>query len=384
MEKRSELLTVILFCTIVGLLAVLFFVLPDRDFSEQENRALAQAPKLDKESFFSGGFAEETNVYFADQFPFRDQFVRLKSAAELAFLKRENNGVLYSYDQLAVRDFNAYRSRIHIAENTDRIYPETIKAQLGSVEKLGQNLNVPLVTVIPPRTIDIADTVFDYDRPDGDTAFELMNGILSEKAGYIDTLSLLRDKYDCGKYVSYRTDHHWTTLGAYYVYCEIMKQLGAGEAIIPKEDFEIEQVGSFSGTTAARANFPFYKRDVLELWHLPDDGEYTVIADGEELSGFYSRGFLETSDKYSVFIDGTHNRTEITKNGEDRKTLLIAKDSFANSLIPFLAREFNIIALNLQSNTMLSAAAEECGADAVLIVYNTENLITNGSLGNVK
>lgn len=368
----------------VGLLAVLFLVMPGRDFSEQENRALASAPALDKESFFSGEFAEDANIYFADQFPFRDQFVKLKSAAELALFKNENNGVLYSYDQLAVRDFNAYRSRIHIAEDTDRIYKDTVKAQLGSVEKLGRNLGVPLVTVIPPRTIDVADSAFAYDRPDGDIAFELMNEVLSEKAGYIDTLSLLREKYECGEYVSYRTDHHWTTLGAYYVYCEIMTRLGAGEAIIPKEAFEIERIEGFSGTTAARANFPFYKKDVLELWHLPDDGDYTVIADGSELSGFYSRGFLETSDKYSVFIDGTHNKTEITKNGEDRKTLLIAKDSFANSLIPFLAREFNIVALNLQSNTMLSAAAEEYGADAVLIVYNTENLITNGALGNVK
>ncbi|MBQ9848340.1 MAG: hypothetical protein IJO64_04715 [Clostridia bacterium] len=384
MEKRSELLTVILFCVIVGVLAVLFVALPDRDFSEQENRALAEAPKLDKESFFSGEFGKETNVYFADQFPFRDQFVKLKSATELGFFKKENNGVLYSYDQLAVRDFNAYRSRIHISENTDRLYPETIKAQLGSVEKLGQSLEIPLVTVIPPRTVDVADSVFDYDRPDGDIAFELMNETLSEKAGYIDTLSLLREKYESGEYVSYRTDHHWTTLGAYYVYCEIMKELGVEDKIIPKEEFEIEQIEDFSGTTAARANFPFYKKDVLELWHLPDDGEYKIIADGEELSGFYSREYLESSDKYSVFIDGTHNKTEITKNGDERKTLLIAKDSFANSLIPFLAREFDIIALNLQGNTMLSLAVAEYDPAAVLIVYNTENLITTGSLGNVK
>ncbi|MBQ3230623.1 MAG: hypothetical protein IJB49_06330 [Clostridia bacterium] len=384
MEKRSELLTVILFCVIVGVLAVLFVALPDRDFSEQENRALAEAPKLDKESFFSGEFGKETNVYFADQFPFRDQFVKLKSATELGFFKKENNGVLYSYDQLAVRDFNAYRSRIHISENTDRLYPETIKAQLGSVEKLGQSLEIPLVTVIPPRTVDVADSVFDYDRPDGDIAFELMNETLSEKAGYIDTLSLLREKYESGEYVSYRTDHHWTTLGAYYVYCEIMKELGVEDKIIPKEEFEIEQIEDFSGTTAARANFPFYKKDVLELWHLPDDGEYKIIADGEELSGFYSREYLESSDKYSVFIDGTHNKTEITKSGGERKTLLIAKDSFANSLIPFLAREFDIIALNLQGNTMLSLAVAEYDPAAVLIVYNTENLITTGSLGNVK
>ncbi len=383
MEKRIELITVICFCLVIGALSVLFVALPDKEFSEQENRALEQAPELTREAFFSGDFARSINVYFADQFPLRDTFVKLKSATELSMLKQENNGVLYSNGQLAVRDFNAYYSRRLITENTDRIYLASVKAQLESVESLGQSLNVPLVTVIPPRTVDIADSSFIYDRPDGDAAFDLMEETLSDKAGYIDTLSLLRGKYEAGEYVYYRTDHHWTTLGAYYVYCEIMEQLGVKEKIIPKEDFEIEQIADFSGTTAARANFPFYESDILELWHLPDDGDYQITADGAQLNGFYSESFLSGSDKYSVFLDSTHNTTLITSKSESRKTLLVAKDSFANCLIPFLAREFNIVALDLKLNPNLTAAVSEYNASAVLIVYNTENLITSGSLGNI-
>lgn len=383
MTKRYELVTAILFCSIIAILSVLFVLLPDRDFSEQENRALTGVPNLSKDSFFSGEFAAEVNEYFADQFPFRDWFVKLKASVELLLMKGENNGVLYSKNQLAVRDFNAYQSRIHIAEDTDRIYPETIRSQLEAVEQLGQTLEVPLVTVIPPRTIDIADDSFSYDRPDGDLAFALMNEVFSEEAGYIDTLSLLRTRYENGEYVSYHTDHHWTTLGAYYVYCEIMKQLGKEDRIIPQEEFEIEQIYDFSGTTAARANFPLYQKDILELWHLSDDSSYEVVIDGKAFDGFYSRDYLESSDKYSVFLDGTHNITQITKKGETREMLLIAKDSFANSLIPFLAREFDIVALNLRSNTALSNAAEQYAASAVLVIYNTENLITTADLGNL-
>ncbi len=385
MFKKSELITVILFCVIVALLTVAFIVIPDREFSEQENRNLEQAPKLDSENFFSGKFATQTNVYFADQFPLRDTFVKIKSGSELAFLKGENNGVLYSHDQLAVKDFNAYRSRIHITEDTDRIYLDSVEAQLQSVNKLADTLTVPLVTVIPPRTVDIADNSFVYDRPDGDKAFEIMEKTLSENTGYINTLSLLRPKYENGEYVYYRTDHHWTTEGAYIMYTEIMKRLGKEDKIIKKEDFEVEYIENFSGTTAARANFPFYKKDVIELWHLPDDGEYEVIADGEVLDGFYNRDYLDTSDKYSVFLDGTHDTTVIKKkNGEERETLLVAKDSFANCLIPFLAREYDIVALNLATNTYLSAFASNYEADAVLIVFNTENLITTGHLGNLR
>ncbi len=384
MFKKSELITVILFCFIIASLAVAFVVLPDREFSEQENRNLEQAPELNSENFFSGKFATQTNVYFADQFPLRDIFVRLKSGSELLLAKGENNGVLYSYDQLAVKEFNAYRSRIHITEDTDRIYLDSVEAQIQSVNKLANTLDVPLITVIPPRTVDIADGSFAYDRPDGDRVFELMNENLGENTGYIDALGILRPKYENGEYVYYRTDHHWTTEGAYTIYKEIMDRLGKADSIIPKEEFEIEKIENFSGTTAARGNFPFYAKDTIELWHLPDDGEYEIIADGNDIGGFYNRDFLNTSDKYSVFLDGTHDVTTIKKKGEQRQTLLVAKDSFANCLIPFLAREFDIVALNLATNTYLSAFASNYEADAVLIVFNTENLITTGHLGNLR
>lgn len=383
MYKRSELVTVVLFCLTVAILAVSFWIIPDKSFSEQENRSLEQMPKLDSESFFSGGFSKAINVYYADQFPLRDIFVTLKSGSELAFLKGENNGVLYSRNQLAVKDFNAYQSRIHITEDTDRIYLDSLQAQLKSVDKLGETLKVPLVTVLPPRTVDIADSVFSYNRPDGDKPFELMN-TLGGESGYIDTLSLLRPKYESGEYVYYKTDHHWTTLGAYYVYCEIMTQLGKADSIIPKDEFEIEYVPDFSGTTAGKASFPIYAKDTLELWHLPDDNEYLINSDGVDENEFYEREFLDKSDKYSVFFGGTKAVTTITLPGADRETLLIAKDSFANSLIPFLAREFDIVALNLSSSTFVSTFAEVYEADAVLVVFNVENIITTGHLGKLK
>ncbi len=384
MDKKINFITVISFCLVLFLLTAFFVLFPDRDFSEQENRALAELPTPTADSFFSGAYANEINVYFADQFPFRDTFVKLKAATELLFVKKENNGVLYHHDQLAVRDFNAYKSRLHIAEDTDRIFLESVRAQLELYDKFAQKLSVPLVTVLPPRTIDVTDSVFAYDRPDGDAVFELMSDCLSEKSGYIDTLSMLRKRFEDGEYVMYRTDHHWTTLGAYYVYCDVMKSLGKQSSIIPYESYEIEQIQDFSGTTAARANFPSYRKDTLEIWHLEDDNDYSVIVDGVELGGFYSSKYISSSDKYSVFLDGTHHVTQIKKPGAERETLLVAKDSFANSLIPFLAREYDIVAVNLHTNTNISALAEQYSAVAVLVVYNTENIITTPDLGNIK
>ena len=130
MKKHSELITVILFCLTVFAFAVAFFVIPDAEYSEEEKRPLEQAPELNKEAFFSGDYAKDVNVYFSDQFPLRSLFVKIKSASELALGKSENNGVLYSYDQLAVKDFDFYISAIEIVQDTDRIDNAVIESRL--------------------------------------------------------------------------------------------------------------------------------------------------------------------------------------------------------------------------------------------------------------
>lgn len=384
MKRHSQRLLCILFCGTVALLSLLFILLPGSDFSETENRALKQRPEFNEKVFFSGEYAANVNDYFADQFPFRNYFVQMKGLSELALLKKENNGVLYSRRQLAVKQFDAYRTRTDIREDTDRICPDATYAQLTALNAFAEKTEIPTVTLLPPRTVDVTDGMFFYDRPDGDLLFTQMNEVLTPNAGYIDLLKLYRSKAEAGEYVYYRTDHHWTTLGAYYAYCEVMQALGKGESVLAAEQFEIEQIPDFSGTTAARVGVPFYEKDTLEIWHLFDDEAYSVIADGKELSSLYRKEYLEGSDKYAVFLDGTHNLTIITSEREQRDTLLIAKDSFANCLIPFLARHYNIVAVNLHAVTDLSACIREYEPAALLIVFNAENLITSGNLGNIR
>lgn len=380
MKKFSSLATVITFCLFLGGFAAAFFLLPARGFSEQENRRLAEAPAFGAEELFSGRFADGTNEYVADQFPLRDVFVKIKSAAELAMLKRANNGVLYTKDQLAVLEFDSYSSRTEITKNADGFYEKTVAAMAKSRSADSAKAGIPCVTLVPPRTIDVAGSTFGC-AGHGDALFAALEANFAPEAGFIDLLPDMRAAYENGEYVIYRTDHHWTTAGAYAAYVKVMQKLGAGENIIPREAFSAEKTADFSGTTAARANFPVYTRDTLEIWTLPDEADYSVVADGRELGGFYNREHLNGSDKYSAFLDGTHAITTVTKkSGEPRKKLLVIKDSFANCLIPFLAREFDIVALDISSAPAASAAAKEYGADAILYVCNAENVVSRGLL----
>lgn len=384
MEKWNQRLTVILFCVFIAGMLLCFIFLPGRTFSEQENRSLAQAPKLTAETLFSGQFTTDLTSYLADQFPMRDSFVKVKSGAELLLGKKENNGVLYSENQLAVRQFDAYVSKTDIAENTDCASVKTVDAQLEAYNRFVEKLDIPVVTVLPPRTVSVTDRNFGYTLPACACLNSRFKEVLKEKTGYIDMKSSLQDAYDRGEYVIYRTDHHWTTNGAYYAYTEILNKLGNETAILPASSFRTEEISDFSGTTAARANFPFYEKDTITLWHFDGENDFEIVADGEKQSGFYDYGRLQTSDKYTVFFGGTHGIMTVRKNNEERKTLLVVKDSFADSLLPFLATEYDLVVADLNTHGDVSSLLTAYNPDALLIVYNEENILTRPTLGNIR
>ena len=120
----------------------------------------------------------------------------------------------------------------------------------------------------------------------------------------------------------------------------------------------------------------------MELFLSGHEDEYRVIADGKELSGLYSFDALSKKDHYSIFLDGTHDSVTITrKDGEERPVLLILKDSFANSLAPFLAEHFDLVLLNLSSQRLdfddPLSPVEQYGASRLLLVWSVENLLTS-------
>jgi hypothetical protein len=124
----------------------------------------------------------------------------------------------------------------------------------------------------------------------------------------------------------------------------------------------------------------------VEIWYYGNEAEFTVEADGVALEGLYALRHLENKDKYSVFLDGTHDVVTVKKTtGEDRPTLVLFKDSFANSVAPFLAQHFDLVLLNLSSTrtdfTNITQHARAFGADRVLLLYSIENVITADRIG---
>jgi hypothetical protein len=403
MKRKINIAVCALFLCLLFGLGAAFWILPDRDFSEEENRVLQTLPSVSLSGWLDGRVTADFTTYCSDQFPLRQAMVSLRSLYDLALCRGESDGVLIgSGGQQAVRLFDAWLSRTQRAEDTDYFSESHIQAGVEALSNLKETLGeqgVPLYVLLAPRTVDVALSAFDYPADQSDRLIDaLREGLSAAGVTSVDMTEDFRARYAAGEYVYYRTDHHWTTGGAYLAYAAILEAMGKGSQCIPAQAFTVRQVTGFFGTTCSRSGVYFTEGDTLEIWEADSDDCYVVAdGDGEELfRGFINQSYLTGKDKYGAFLDGTHSILTVTQVAPDslspakdadsthRPRLLVARDSFASAVIPFLARHFDIVAVNLtggMTNLSELAAAYEC--DAVLVLCNLENVVTSDCIRDI-
>ncbi len=370
--KLSDIITTAGLLLIIYGFSIATIALPDADFSEQENRVLQQKPVFTFERLMNGKFTTEISDYYSDQIPLRNLFVGTKAVFEIGLGKQENNDVLLGKDGYII---------------AESYYPDLDDARknTAAINRFAAKLDddVTLSVAIAGRSQDVltkympalypADTqterVFDYV----DSQLELPR---------IDLLTPLKSHADAGEYVYYRTDHHWTTLGAYYAYVEIMESMGIEP--YPLDYFTRETASEeFYGTTWSKAGMKWIKPDTIEFFHFPGDDKLTceITDNGKKLEGLYDRSFLEVKDKYSTFIGGNNGLVKIYEDGKPREKLILIKDSFGHSLAPFLAAHFDLEILDLRYYKKNAIDfVRESGAKRILIMYNMDGVIGQNSL----
>ena len=384
--KQSVTVCVILFCVLLFGMAAIFWVLPKKTFSVVEKRALQTRPKPDAASVLSGAYTDRLADYYADQFPFRTDWVGLKGRAEILLGKGENNGILLGRDgRLARRKFRMLTDSGAVGD-ADLIPSEQVEKACEGILRAEKNLSVPLAVLLTGRNVDVSTDAFSYPNFFSDVLNNAVQKHLHGKVAAPDLITAFREG---GEDLYYRTDHHWTTAGAYLGYRTAMEALGNADATLPPEAFRREVLSnSFYGTLWAAGGMQWVKPDTVEVWYRGNEDQFAVTADGRELEDFYALSRLSSGDDYAIFLDGTHDEVMIRKKGENRPLLLVARDSFASSLAPFLAQHYDLILLNLSSTrkdyTNLSTLAGTYGADGVLIVYSLENLLTANRLPKLR
>ena len=373
--KKLDRAFVILFAALILVVSVLFWAIPDRTFSETENKDLTQLPAFTVERLIDGRYTADIADYMADQFPGRDFFIRVKAAAEMALGKMGNNGVILGEGGTLIP-----RSE---SVNTDNLTKNL--SAIAAFTKWCENKGIPTTTAVAGRSAD----VLHHTLPNfyGSAYSDALWGTLAEEAHALNRPILplrdpLHERAKAGEYVYYRTDHHWTTLGAYYGTKEILAEMG--EEIAPVETYTREVVSdAFFGTTWSTAGMSWIAPDTMEYFRIAGDTDFTttILDNGTSFAGFYDRSYLAKKDKYSSFIGGNNALVTVTKNGgEDRPTLLLIKDSFAHSTVPFLAQHYDLLIVDIRYYKKSTAAlVDEYGVDRMLLLYNIDSLTSSAS-----
>ena len=143
-NKKYCVFITILFCLFIFGFGIALLLSPGRDFSEQENRYLAQFKAPTPATLRSGEFMEDFEDYVTDQFPLRDQWIQLKALSERALGKQENNKVYFGANGSEGYTLFAFYS----------VPPdEELEKRVGFVNKLADNVDVPVTfSIIPDKS----------------------------------------------------------------------------------------------------------------------------------------------------------------------------------------------------------------------------------------
>lgn len=333
MKKHNIFNIIFLFfiASIITFFSISYVFIPEKVFSEEENRLLQTSPIFTLEKLLNGTYTHQLHNYFADQINFRTKMIKIKACTELFMGKKENNGLLLGLNDYII-DTHPYTE-----ENYD-----LLSKNLNKIEILMQNLSengIKVNSLIIPRKIDVLQNYLPkyYSNERNNEVWKFVN------SNHILLTDVLIETQNNGTEVFYKTDHHWTNDGAYAAYNEICELLDI--LPYPLEHFNIESLSSeFLGTSYSKSGFFFSSTETIYAPSI-EIGKYkvTIVDTDTELDTLYDLSYLNKKDKYSVFLSGNNAHVKIydTEN-QNKETLLMIKDSFSHSLAPYLCEHFNI------------------------------------------
>lgn len=411
MQKRKNIILCIVFFLMVYGISMFGLVQKERSYSSSEKRILQTFPKISAKRIINGKFQKKYETYLSDQFPARDQWIWVKSAAERLAGKTESNQVFFGKNHYLLEKYTKKNfSKKQIRKNIQALAEFVEEMTEGKKDKEGKTTSVK-VLMVPSKTNVLKDYLPLFAESYDETIFyEMLKEELPEHV-LVPVKELLREHKE--EYIYYRNDHHWTTLGAWYGYKAYMQECGTlneekengekkdeereneekerevegkkekerkeeeredkeREAAIDKKKQALKSVSTdFLGTTYAKVNM-YSKMD--EIFIYEPEGEFSVLYNrGEKTEDtFYQWEYLEKDDQYSVFSGGNQGILEITGGEANGKTLMVIKDSFANCIVPFFMEDYeNVVVVDMrQINAGLSTIMRMYQPSHVLVLYN--------------
>ena len=321
------------FCLFLGTMSLLYLLLPKKTFSPWERRLLAARP--------TSWETAKWETFFADHLPLRQVFLGLGAYAQLLSGQMEAGEILCR---------NGY-----LAEAPLRWEGTRVEENIAYVNQFAESITIPVDLMVVPSAGYAMELRQDY--ADGDYIRRIHE--LSVATSVEVTLK--------GEGMYYRTDHHWTSRGAYTACAQYFALLGCD--LPPPEEFTVEEIPGFRGTTYARSCLWLTPAESIELWK---NSELQRIDGG----AVFDRQALIGEDQYSVFLGGNQPLVTLI-NPQGQGHLVVVRDSYASCLAPFLAEGYGKVTL-VDLRYYKNPVSQLCGdADRVLVVYSLKNFMTD-------
>ena len=376
-KRRGRIESLIGKIFILSLFLVLLvnIIAPDREQSDQENRMLDTMPKLSLTGVLNGDFMEQWESYMSDQFAGRNLLRGLKVKLDRLGGSRMENGVIIGkdgqlFEDIAVPDDELFKDNINAVRSFAEMYPD-----------------IPTtVMLIPDAACILSDSLPAFATvEDQSQMFSMVERGLGDSVSWVDAYSAL-NKHKTEK-LYYKTDHHWTTQAAFYVFQEAAAGLGI-EGDVSDDYVSYTVTDSFNGVLASKSGAGLDEKEQIDIY-VPTEGDDDVIVnyvdEAKKRTSLYDSSKLETRDKYGVFFGGNTSVMDIRTMSTSRQRLLVVKDSFADCFIPFLTpyyREIVVVDPRYYSGTLEDIMETYRITDA-LILYSGNTFMTDNNISGV-
>jgi len=378
MQNLHKKILIILFAATVLILPAVSFIAmprPEPAFSENENRFLAQLEKPSISNLTNRRFMNSLDSWFADRFVLRENWIILQNELEMLQGKTEINETFIIGDRL----IQVWRGQPDIVNNN------VLETADRFALEMNRRYNIESHIMLIPSSQEIyKDTLPPNSRPGNQAALIKHCYDNLPNLGNIDVMTYLAENSD--SYIYYRTDHHWTTYGAYWGYYASAQKLGFTPYDVGW--FDVRHASSdFRGTLYSKTLNSKITPDVISFY-TPSNNPPKItltINDGETITehdSFYFPEYLDTKDKYAAFMGQNSAVMDVVTDVGNDKSLLIIKDSFAHCMIPFLANHYSrITVLDMRYiNVDIGEYADLNEYEQILFVFNAPNFAEDTAL----
>lgn len=366
--KDGKHVNIFLIFTMIIVMAVLSLgslAAPDRDKSDNENRFLTQKPKFSVENVLEGKFETQLEDYLSDQIVGRENWIKIMSSTLNSVGYSDVNGVYILDDgRLIERKTQAEFNSVRFKNNLEQI------AEMNEeVSKSGAEVRVMLIPTAAHSYRNLANLSTNFDEEE---AFIIARDTLGDILIDLEDAFVPDDNASDGYY--YKTDHHWNYFGAEKGAAIYRDSLG-----LKQRDWEAEELTKdFKGTLYSKVLLSERVRDTISVPGDSVDMDVKVSIGDERYDSVYFMDRLENKDKYEVFLGGNYEKVDIYNEepgAEDKPRLMIVKDSYANSFVPFIMDDFSLITMvdTRYFRQSVKDAVLDGEYDQVLVLYSVSN-----------